>query len=231
MNDIAINIKLLSVEFAGTFAAIALALFLSAGTIRWVAGWCFLILFFGFFIIMALWLFRHDPGLLQERMTGLGKPDQTTWDKVILALITIIFVAWLVLMPFDAVRSHWSNMPIWIQVVGAMILIASFYLFYLVYRENPYLSPAIRIQKERDQKVVSSGPYHYVRHPMYAAFIPFFLGTTLLLGSWYGISLGLVLVGLIGIRAMKEERMLQKDLPGYDNYMAQVRFRFIPHIW
>jgi protein-S-isoprenylcysteine O-methyltransferase Ste14 len=97
--------------------------------------------------------------------------------------------------------------------------------------ENPYLSPALRIQRERGQTVVSTGPYHYVRHPMYATFIPFFIGTALLLGSWYGILFGLTLVVLIAIRAVLEERMLLKELKGYNAYMAQVKYRFIPYVW
>ena len=85
---------------------------------------------------MSKWLLKHNPGLLQERITGLGRPDQDAGDKVIMILITILFIAWLVLMPLDAVRFQWSHMPVWIQVVGAIILIVSFYLFYLVIREN-----------------------------------------------------------------------------------------------
>ncbi|MDD1752351.1 MAG: hypothetical protein LUQ38_04595, partial [Methanotrichaceae archaeon] len=149
------------------FSVFALALFLAAGTIGWIAGWCFLVLFFGFTIVMSLWLLRHNPGLLQERMTGLRKLQGS--DKVLMNLIAICFIAWLVLMPMDAVRFRWSEMPVWIHVVGAIVLIGSFYLFYLVYRENPYLSPAIRIQEERGQTVISTGPYYYVRHPYYSA--------------------------------------------------------------
>jgi protein-S-isoprenylcysteine O-methyltransferase Ste14 len=156
---------MLVAQITGLFLVFALALFLPAGTIVWIAGWCFLVLFFGFTIVMSLWLLRHNPGLLQERMTGLRKPDRKASDKVLMSLIAICFIAWLVLMPLDAVRFHWSEMSVWIQAVGAIVLLGSFYLFCLVYRENPYLSPAMRIQKERGQTVISTGPYHYVRHP------------------------------------------------------------------
>ena len=219
------------IHFVGLFAGIALALFLAAGTIRWIAGWCFLILYFGFVIIMSLWLLKNDPSLLQERITGLKKPNREAWDKVLMRLVMIFFIGWLIMMPLDAVRFQWSHMPAWLQVIGGLILVASFYLFYLVARENPYLSPAVRMQKERGQTVISTGPYGYVRHPLYAAFIPFFIGTALLLGSWYGILLGLVLIGLIAIRAVLEERMLKKELQGYDVYMTQLKYRFIPYVW
>ncbi|MDD1753891.1 MAG: isoprenylcysteine carboxylmethyltransferase family protein [Methanotrichaceae archaeon] len=180
---------------------------------------------------MSLWLLRHDPGLLQERMTGLKRSDQKASDKVLMSLITICFIAWLVLMSLDAVRFHWSHMPVWIQVVGAIVLIGSFYLFYLVYRENPYLSPTIRIQEERGQTVVSTGPYHYVRHPYYSASFLFIMGTTLLLGSWYGVLAGVILASMISTRALLEKRMLWKELKGYDIYMAQMKYRFIPYVW
>ena len=234
MNDTCatdINIRKLLIHFIGLFVVIAMAIFLSAGTIRWIAGWCFLILYFGFGIISTIWLFRYDPSLLQERLTGLKKPNREAWDKLLMWLWFILSLAWLILMPLDAVRFRWSQMPVWLQVVGAMILLASFYLIYLVFKENPYLSPAVRMQKERGQTVISTGPYRYVRHPLYAAFIPFFLGTAFLLGSWYCILLGLVLIGLIAVRAVMEERVPRKELQSYDAYMARVKYRFIPHVW
>jgi len=226
-----VNTRLLMTELVGLFAFIALALFLAAGTIRWIAGWCFLILYFGFGIIFTIWLLRFDPSLLQERLTGLKKPNREAWDKMLMWLWFILSILWLVLMPVDAVRFQQSHMPIWLQVVGGLILVISFYLIYLVFRENPYLSPAVRMQKERGQTVILTGPYRYVRHPLYAVFIPFFVGTALLLGSWYGILLGLVLIALIAIRAVLEERMLLNELQGYDAYMALVKYRFIPYVW
>jgi protein-S-isoprenylcysteine O-methyltransferase Ste14 len=226
-----VNLKLLGVEIGGMFVVVALALFLAAGTVGWPAGWAFLVLFFGFVVALSLWLLRHNPGLLTERMTGVGKPDQEAWDKVFYGLANLVFLAWLVLMPLDAVRFHWSQMPAWLQVVGAILLLGSFSLFFLTFRENPYLSPAVRVQTDRGQTVVSTGPYHYVRHPMYAAVIPYALGTTLLLGSCYGLLLGLTLVVGIALRAVLEERTLRAELPGYDAYMAQVKYRLVPHVW
>lgn len=208
-----------------------LALFLAAGTIVWPSGWAFLVLFFGFTIALTRWLLRHNPGLLTERMTGIGKANQPAWDRVFFAAMQVFFLAWLVLMPLDAVRFRWSQMPGWLQVVGAVLLLCSFYLFFLTFRENPYLSPAVRVQTERGQTVISTGPYRYVRHPMYGTTIIFIVGTTLLLGSWYGLFLGLVLVVGIAFRAVQEERVLRAELPGYDVYMARVKYRLIPYVW
>ncbi len=226
-----VNRRLLAIEIAGTFVVFALALFISAGTAAWPAGWAFLVLFLGFTVSISRWLLKHNPGLLIERMTGFGKPDQPAWDRVFFVVTQLSFLAWLVLMPVDAVRFHWSRMPGWLQAAGAILLLFSFYLFFLTFCENPYLSPAIRLQSERGQKVVSTGPYHYVRHPMYATTIIFMVGTTLLLGSWYGLFLGLIILVGIAFRAVKEERMLRAELPGYEEYMAKVRYRFIPHVW
>jgi protein-S-isoprenylcysteine O-methyltransferase Ste14 len=225
------SLKMLTVQIAGMFIVFALALFLAAGTVAWTAGWAFLVLFFGFTIALSAWLLKHNPGLLTERMTGIGKPDQKTWDKVFFVVANVIFLAWLVVMPLDAVRFRWSQVPAWLQVAGALLLLCSFYLFFLIFRENAYLSPAVRVQTDRGQMVVSTGPYRYVRHPMYATAILLLVGTTLLLGSWYGLVLVLLLVVAIAARAVQEERTLRAELSGYDEYMAQVKYHLIPYVW
>ncbi|MGZ4901856.1 MAG: methyltransferase family protein [Halobacteriota archaeon] len=208
---------------------LGLLLFIAAGTVFWFYGWIFLILLYSFVVALFMWLLRHDPGLIEER-TGL-KPDQPTWDKVSNVLAYPTIGIWLIIMPLDAVRFHWSQMPTWLHVVGAIVLLSSFYLIYRTYRENPYLSSAVRIQEERGQTVVSTGPYRYVRHPLYTSALLFFLGSALLMGSWIGVILALFLEGILAIRAVREEQVLQKGLKGYDAYMARVRWRLIPHVW
>jgi len=226
-----IDLRPVAARIAGLFVLFALALFLPAGTIHWPAAWIFLVLFFGCVVAITLWLLGHNPGLLEERMTGLKAADRKAWDKALMQLMSVLFVAWLVVMPLDAARFHWSQMPVWLQIVGAIVLLGSFYLFYVTFRENPYLSPAVRIQQDRGQRVVSTGPYHYVRHPMYSGFVLFVLGTALLLGSWYGLLVGLILTLVLARRAVLEERTLREELRGYDAYMARVHFRLIPHVW
>src|SRR6266487_5120538 len=126
-----VNRTLLTAQIVGMFAVFALALFLAAGTVAWPAGWAFLALFFSFTVAISRWLLIHNPGCLTERMTGSGKPDQKTWDKVFFGVANVFFLAWLVVMPLDAVRFHWSHMPVWLQLVGAILLLCSFYLFFL----------------------------------------------------------------------------------------------------
>ena len=215
---------------AVSFLLMALALFLPAGTIAWPAGWTSLILLHGWLLVGIWLLLKYNPGLLQERLS-LSQPHQKAWDRVFLVLFNLFFFAWLVLMPLDAVRFHWSHMPLVLQVVGAMALVGSFLLISLTFRENSFLSPTVRIQEERGQTVISTGPYQYVRHPMYAGGLLLFLGTPLLLGSWYGLLLVLVVLPGCAVRAVLEERALREELPGYDAYMAQVKYRLIPYVW
>lgn len=225
-----VNVKVLAAQITVMLVVFACALFGSAGTIAWPAGWTFLVLFFGFTAAITLWLYRYNPGLLRERMTGFT-PDQKSWDKVFIVLTNLAFTTWLVVMPLDAVRFHWSRMPVALQAVGAVLLLCSFYVFFLAFRENSYLSPLVRIQKERGQTVISTGPYRCVRHPMYSGFVLFSLGPALLLGSWCGVLLGLVLIAMVARRAVLEEQMLREGLAGYAEYMSRVRYRLIPRLW
>jgi protein-S-isoprenylcysteine O-methyltransferase Ste14 len=225
-----INIKQQAGETIGFFVVFALALFLPAGTLSWTAGWIFLLLFFSFYLAVTLWLYRHNPGLMKERMR-LGAPDQQGWDKVLFPVMEIFFIVWLIFISMDAVRFHWSLVPLWLQAIGTVILLCSFYFLFLTFRENSYLSPVVRVQEERGHKVVSTGLYHYVRHPMYMAILVFIVGTSLMLGSWYGLIFVIICMAILARRAVLEEHMLLKELPGYSDYTTQVKHRFIPYVW
>lgn len=210
------------------FLVMALALFLPAGTVAWPAAWVFLGLLFVSSLPITWWLLKYDPGLIEERMRF--RP-QLSWDKVFIAIVLVFIVFWLILMPLDAVRFHWSRMPVELKTLGALVLLISLYISFLTMRENPYSSAVVRVQKERAQTVISTGPYRYVRHPMYTGACLFFLGTALLLGSWYGVLCTPVFIGLFAVRAVLEERLLREELEGYDAYMAQVEYRFFPLVW
>jgi protein-S-isoprenylcysteine O-methyltransferase Ste14 len=225
-----IKVRLLAAQIAIVFLVYALPLFLPAGLRAWPAAWLFLGLWFGFWLVMLVWLSRRNPSLLQERMR-VSTTDQQGWDRVFSILINVTLFAWLLFIAFDAARFHWSPVPAWLQTVGALMLLGSFYIFYLTFRENSYLSPVVRIQEERGQTVISTGPYHAVRHPMYAAMVVFIVGAPLLLGAWYGVLVGLVFVLVLARRAVLEERTLRQALPGYGAYLAQVKYRFIPYVW
>ncbi len=130
----------------------------------------------------------------------------------------------------DAGRFRWSRVPFWVQALGALLLVGSFYLFFITFRENTFLSPAVRVQRERAHTVIRTGPYRHVRHPMYAGFVLFVIGTAFLLVCWYGLVGGFLLVGLVARRAVLEERVLRQELDGYAASMTQVKYRFIPYV-
>ena len=227
----AVNMKNLVVQVVGMFVVLGLILFAAAGTVAWPGGWAFLILFCLFTVAISAWLVKSNPGLLTERLGGTIRRDQRPWDRAITILANILFLAWLIVMPLDAVRFGWSQAPGWLQIVGAGLLLVSFYLFFLTFRENSYLSPVVRIQEERQHVAITTGPYRYVRHPMYAAVIPFALGASLLMGSYAGVLPALLLVAVIARRAVLEEDTLREELPGYREYMRQTRYRLIPGVW
>lgn len=213
------------------FLVIAGLLFIPAGTVGWLAGWVFIALLFSVTLVVVRMLARNDTDLLKERISSPIQRNQPLWDRVLLPMFILLFVAWLVLMPLDAVRFNWSDVSVWLQVLGALGIVLSFYGMYLVYRENAYLYPVVKLQEERGQSVVTTGPYRYVRHPMYASSLVLFPATALLLGSWLGLLLSPVLIALIILRTALEDRMLRHGLAGYAGYARTVRYRLIPRVW
>lgn len=212
-------------------AGMAAFLFVPAGTVRWPGAWVFLVEIGIGGLATELWLARHDPGLLAERRKSMLQRGQAGWDKVLLAAIPLLLFACLPLMALDAARFQTSHVPVWVQGIGGLALAVSFLIVYLAYRANSYAAPVAKIQSERGQKVVTSGPYRYVRHPIYAGGILYYFSIPLLLGSWYGLAMVPVMSAIIAARAILEERMLEAELDGYAEYAARVRYRLIPMIW
>jgi protein-S-isoprenylcysteine O-methyltransferase Ste14 len=209
----------------------AVLLFVPAGTVAWPAAWVFLIEMAAASLAVGLWLARHDPALLRERMSGVFQRRQERGDKVLMAVFLVLMLAWLPAMALDAMRYRCSHVPVWLQGLGALAVLACFYVIFLTFRANSYTAPVVKIQAERGHRVVTAGPYRVVRHPMYAGTILFFLGVPLLLGAWYGLAFAPVLTGLLAVRALMEERMLTARLEGYPAYAARVRYRLIPFVW
>jgi protein-S-isoprenylcysteine O-methyltransferase Ste14 len=213
------------------FAVLAALLLVPAGTVLWPAAWVFMAIFFGFQLALVGMLAREDPELLAERLSSPMQREQPLWDKAIVVAFLVLGVVWLILMPLDAVRFGWSVMPSWLQSLGALGLALSLYVVFLTFRENAYLAPVVKLQQERGQSVVSTGPYRYVRHPMYSGMLVFFPAIALLLGSWWGLALSSALIGLFVLRTILEDRMLRKELAGYPEYAQSVRYRLIPRVW
>ncbi|TDN63495.1 isoprenylcysteine carboxylmethyltransferase family protein [Paraburkholderia sp. BL10I2N1] len=212
-------------------AGIGALLFGAAGTVAWPAGWWYLLEMGALGIWMGLRLAKDDPALLEERLKPFIQREQGLWDKVFMALVAIVWCAWLVLMALDAARFRWSSVPLWLNVAGALAIFLCIWMTGFVFRANSFAAPVVKIQSERGHKVADTGPYAWVRHPMYSAAILFFIGLPLLLGSWWGLACAPLLVAGLGARAVMEERMLIAQLPGYADYAARVRYRLVPGIW
>jgi len=156
--------------------------------------------------------------------------DQKSWDKILISVFFALWMSQYVLIGLDA-RYQWSHVPLWLQVAGAFVIALGLYAFHAVLKANTFAAPVVKIQSERKHQVVSTGPYAYVRHPMYAGAVPLIVGTPLLLGSWWGLVWGAALVALLGFRAVLEEDTLKAELEGYEAYAARVRYRLVPGVW
>jgi protein-S-isoprenylcysteine O-methyltransferase Ste14 len=206
-------------------------LFLSAGTLEWRGGWIFMAEFVIGGLAVTLWLAWRDPGLLKERMGGPFQKGQAFGDKVFMAFIIVVWFVWLVLMSLDAKRWNLSHMPEALNYAGAVLIPIGFFIVWLTFRENSFAAPVIKIQNERGQRVISTGPYRIVRHPMYAGAALYMIGMPLLLGSWLGLLVLPLIFGALSVRIFIEEAALRKGLPGYGDYAARVRYRLIPGVW
>jgi protein-S-isoprenylcysteine O-methyltransferase Ste14 len=213
------------------YALTAVLLFAAAGTWRWPQAWIFIIEMIATGIAISVWLARHDPGLLAERMSSPIQRGQAIGDKLILLFICVAWPAWLVLIALDAKRWHLSHLPVWVQVAGALLILVAMYACYRTFRENSFAAPVVKIQKERGQTVVTTGPYAIVRHPMYAGAGLMFFGIPMLLGSAWGLALGPAWYLLLALRIPLEERVLRENLAGYDDYARRVRWRLLPGVW
>jgi protein-S-isoprenylcysteine O-methyltransferase Ste14 len=210
---------------------IAIFLFVPAGTLNWTGGWIFLIETAVTSIVLAVWLARHDPELLKERLRSPIQKEQATQDKIVTGLLLLLFFGWFVFMALDAVRFKWSSVPAWLEIPGALGVLLACYIGYLTLRENTFAALVVKVQRERAQTVISTGPYRYVRHPMYAGMLFYLLGAPLLLGSWWGLLWGCGLLVLFVLRLLIEEGTLRKELEGYNEYATRVRYRLVPGVW
>jgi len=221
----------LVLQTAAWLGLMALLLFGAAGDSRWRQAWALLAIFALGSVAFSVWLQRRDPALLASRVGPLIQRGQPAWDRVFILAFVPVWCGWLVLMALDAQRWRTSHVPPSLELLGGVLVVAGFLATALVLRENSFAAPVIRVQAERRQRVIDTGPYAFVRHPMYAAAVLYLSGMPLLLGSWYGLLVvPLMLVG-IAARAVFEERLLRRELPGYAEYMKRVRYRLLPGVW
>lgn len=207
------------------------SIFVPAGTFKWMEAWIFLLLYFSWLTAVVIWMKKNDPELLRERMTAKKKKNVKGWDRVIISSYTLMIFALFVLTGLDAVRFHWSQVPPVIKVIGFSGIILAMGIFTWVMKENTYLSEMVRIQEERGHQVCTTGPYRYVRHPMYVGVIIFLCCYPLALGSLYSFIPAFISIILFIFRTALEDKTLQNELPGYKEYAEKVRYRLIPGVW
>jgi len=218
--------------FVAVLLLLPAIIFLLAGNWLWIEGWILTVWWIALYAAIFVYLYRNDPALLIERLRRPGTGGEKRWDTYWVYGVEIGFFSWLAIMPLDAQRYKWSPpFPLWVQTIGVIGLVLSFFLMYRAYTDNPFLSALVRLQTERGQHVVSTGVYGFVRHPMYLGAILMFIGAPLLLDSLYGVLIGIVVSLYVAARIIGEERMLTSELRGYTEYKKMVRYRLIPYVW
>lgn len=209
--------------------SLLLLIFLPAGSLAWLPGWIFVAILILGFGISALAIAKINPIIYRAR--SRFQPGTERWD---LPLVGVILAAMALTIPvasIDAGRMHWSHVPFWVVVLGYVVLLKGIAVTGWAQAVNPYFEPGVRIQSERHQRVIDTGPYRFVRHPGYSAALAMFLGMPLALGSWWGLVPAAIASILLVVRTAWEDRLLHDRLPGYRDYAAHVRARLVPGIW
>ena len=207
-------------------------LFVAAGNWTWPQGWAFIAIYFFGSLAFAAYYAKRDPALLQSRMEPLKDKGAPLWDRIFLLTFVTIWFLWLIFMGVDAQRWHLSApMPVIVNAIGAVLIVVGFLATLAVFNANSFAEPTVRLQTDRHQHVIDTGPYALVRHPMYASAILYLFGMPLLLGSKWGLLVAPLFVIGVSLRAIAEENKLARELPGYADYMTRVPYRLVPFVW
>ena len=199
-------------------ACVAVLVFLPAGTLDYWQAWIFLGAFFAPVLVITIYLMKNDPGLLERRMTAGPLDEKETSQKVIQFLATIAFIA-VMLVPALDHRFAWSAVPPYVVAVGDILVVLGFYFVFLVFKENTFTSALIELST--NQKVITTGPYALIRHPMYMGALIMLVGVPLALGSWWGLLTVVPMTLVIVWRLLGEEKFLVKNLAGYSEYQTR----------
>jgi protein-S-isoprenylcysteine O-methyltransferase Ste14 len=203
-------------------------LFGTAGTTRYWEAWVYVSIFLGASALTTLYLVKKDPALLARRMRGGPMFEKEGSQQIIMVFTSLGFIALLIVSALDH-RFGWSAVPVWAVVLGDVLVAMGFYFIFLVYRENSFAAAAIEVAA--GQKVIATGPYAVVRHPMYASGSLYILGSPLALGSYWAFLAFAAMTPFLLWRLLDEERILARDLPGYVEYRQRVRYRLVPMVW
>jgi len=225
MNSLAVK-ALLSVFILAL--VMGLIIFVAAGTIRYWEAWVYLVIFTIASLLTTIYLIRHDPQLLQRRMRGGPIAETRPAQRVIMTFTSLAFIGILVVPALDR-RFRGATTPLYVVITGECLIAIGFYFMFHVYKENSYTSATIEVAT--DQRVIDTGPYALVRHPMYASALLYMSGTPLALGSYWGLLPFAALIPLLMWRLGDEEEMLANELRGYSEYRQRVRYRLVPGLW
>jgi protein-S-isoprenylcysteine O-methyltransferase Ste14 len=209
--------------------ALGIVIFLPAWTLNYWQAWVFIVVFMTSANAIGIYLSLKDPALLERRKNVGPSAEQSPLQRIIMLLAVLGVVVLLVVSALDH-RFQWSVVSPVAVLIGDALIILSFFIFYIVFRENTFGSSTINVIE--GQKVISTGPYGLIRHPMYGGVLVMVTGATLALGSLWGLAV-VLLVTIPGLvwRILDEEKLLRKDLPGYTEYTQKVRYRLVPYLW
>jgi protein-S-isoprenylcysteine O-methyltransferase Ste14 len=223
-----LNRKDVFVKFLPLPLVYALVVFLPAGTLNYWEAWVSLVVYVTACVALTIWLMNYDPALLERRMkVGPGQEERLAQRVVIWALFVVVAAIYVV-SALDH-RFGWSHVPPWAVIAGDATMAWSFWLFYLVLKENSFAAATVRVEK--GQEVIDTGPYAVVRHPMYVVALVMMASIAVSLGSYWGVAVSLLLVPILHFRIVDEERMLDAELAGYLEYKQRVKWRLVPGVY
>lgn len=214
--------------FIMLLAIMGVLIFLPAWTANYLQAWLYLLTFAISTIFITIYLFKNDPKLLKRRLNAGSTAEKEKSQKTIQAIANVFFCFIYIIAGFDH-RFHWSSIPIYISILANIFVILGFFIVFLVFKENSYTSAIIEV--DRNQKVISTGLYAIVRHPMYSGAILMLVFSSVALGSYWALLSVAALTFTIIARLLNEEKFLSKNLSGYDEYCEKVRYHLIPFIW
>jgi protein-S-isoprenylcysteine O-methyltransferase Ste14 len=204
---------------------VAVLLFLPAGSLRYWQAWVFMAIVFVPMPVTSVYFMKRDPQLIERRLRTKEKISE---QKTIIRWAQLVFFASLLLPGLDY-RFGWSRVPLWLTILSQLFVFAGYLITLWVMKENSFASRTVQV--EEGQRVISTGPYRLVRHPMYFGGVLMLLFTPLALGSWWALPGFLLVIPLIVLRLLNEEKMLSRDLPGYSDYCLRTRSRLLPLLW
>jgi protein-S-isoprenylcysteine O-methyltransferase Ste14 len=211
-----------------TFVALVAVIFVPSWSLRYWQGWACLAAFFVPACAITIWAAKNDPALLERRLKAGPKAEKEICQKIVQTIAAIVFLGDFVVPALDH-RYRWSFVPAWACVAGDLMMILGFVIVFQVFKANSFTSGIIEVAE--NQKVISTGPYALVRHPMYTGGLIMLYGIPVALGSWWGMLVNVPMTAAIVWRLSDEERFLLRNLPGYAEYRGTMKYRLVPLLW